>query len=561
MIIPSKISRQSPPGEKVIFNMFLEDANCYDWTILHSLNLPDHIKNTSGEIDFLLLIPNKGLFVLEVKSHKKLEYNGMHGWRLGNNCSTNPFKQVSDAKYSLIRTLKINNLNHNLPVVSCVWFTHLNFNISSSEWRDCDYLDKSDRKYKISTKILSVFDEQVNHLSNKLNFDYEKILETKGKIEQLRNVLRPDFTVIADTSYSKSTSELSLKIATENQLEILNSINSNQRILINGLAGTGKTSLALEAVRRELIDNEKSKVAFFCFNKFFGNHISRISSQFSSDLTCGRYMQWLYSICCKLNLVTGSDIDKPNFWDSVMQTRIHDEFKKHLGNKGWIDLLVIDESQDLLDENNLKIFDLMLKGGLKNGRWLIVGDFDYQNIFNRRLDLCSYFNSNTINYVDFKIRKNCRNTPEVGNFLKKASKYKPLYSSYIRSPNGIHPEIISYDNIDELRDNISQRIDELLSKGYEKKDIIVLSPQKEVSIFSDSKEMAIRNHRICYFDFNINEIRYSTIHAFKGLESEVVIIIGVEDLSPKSRNLLYVAISRATSQVYLYLNQLLINEI
>ena len=54
-------------GEKMIFDIFKNNSFTKDWIILHSLNLSQHTVRLYGEIDFLILIPNGGIFVMEVK--------------------------------------------------------------------------------------------------------------------------------------------------------------------------------------------------------------------------------------------------------------------------------------------------------------------------------------------------------------------------------------------------------------------------------------------------------------------------------------------------------------
>ena len=91
--------------------------------------------------------------------------------------------------------------------------------------------------------------------------------------------------------------------------------------------------------------------------------------------------------------------------------------------------------------------------------------------------------------------------------------------------------------------------------GYLKKDIILLSPKKEVGVLSGSDVLLPGDFKVEIYSHKSIELRYSTIHSFKGLESEVVIILGIDSVDDKIRNLLYVAISRATSQVFLFLKK------
>ncbi|MDZ7767157.1 MAG: hypothetical protein U5K00_22550 [Melioribacteraceae bacterium] len=48
------------------------------------------------------------------------------------------------------------------------------------------------------------------------------------------------------------------------------------------------------------------------------------------------------------------------------------------------DLLIIDEAQDLLTANYLEVFDWILKGRKRNGKWTMFGDFTNQAIYINR---------------------------------------------------------------------------------------------------------------------------------------------------------------------------------
>ena len=46
-----------------------------------------------------------------------------------------------------------------------------------------------------------------------------------------------------------------------------------------------------------------------------------------------------------------------------------------------LDFLILDEAQDLITLNYLEVFDTLLKGGLRNGNWIMFGDFSNQAIY------------------------------------------------------------------------------------------------------------------------------------------------------------------------------------
>ncbi len=64
-------------GEKQIFDRLRGDPATTDWICLHSLNLAKHMKRVYGEIDFVVLVPNEGIFCLEIKSGRVARREGI----------------------------------------------------------------------------------------------------------------------------------------------------------------------------------------------------------------------------------------------------------------------------------------------------------------------------------------------------------------------------------------------------------------------------------------------------------------------------------------------------
>ena len=81
-MIPNSFLPESAPGERVIFERFKSDPACNGWIVLHSLDLARHVKQVSGEADFVVIVPNHGVAVFEVKSHEFVKLDE-RGWWLG----------------------------------------------------------------------------------------------------------------------------------------------------------------------------------------------------------------------------------------------------------------------------------------------------------------------------------------------------------------------------------------------------------------------------------------------------------------------------------------------
>ncbi|TMR66478.1 NERD domain-containing protein, partial [Streptococcus pseudopneumoniae] len=60
-MIPPRIHADcASPGEREIFRRLKEDPAAHGWTVLHSLDVANHRSSIAGEIDFVVIVPEKG---------------------------------------------------------------------------------------------------------------------------------------------------------------------------------------------------------------------------------------------------------------------------------------------------------------------------------------------------------------------------------------------------------------------------------------------------------------------------------------------------------------------
>jgi hypothetical protein len=84
-MLPAHIPQDCPSeGEKEIFHLLKNDPKTSDWIVLHSLDIAYHGKQTGSEADFVVIIPQMGVLVLEVKGCQKIKRKGGE-WYYGNN--------------------------------------------------------------------------------------------------------------------------------------------------------------------------------------------------------------------------------------------------------------------------------------------------------------------------------------------------------------------------------------------------------------------------------------------------------------------------------------------
>ncbi len=112
IMIPSCVSEGcSSPGEREVFRRLRDDPGTSGWIVLHSLDVANHSSQVAGEIDFVVIIPNKGILCLEVKACSSLRREGglLYYGAQAKPDPRGPFKQASDAMHSLRQRLIAKN--------------------------------------------------------------------------------------------------------------------------------------------------------------------------------------------------------------------------------------------------------------------------------------------------------------------------------------------------------------------------------------------------------------------------------------------------------------------
>ena len=390
MIVPDNIDSADSQGEKLIYRHFKSDINSRDFIILHSLFVSKHLTRVSGELDFLVLAPGLGIFALEVKHGQVSRDGGI--WKFENrygkvNTSTiGPFRQVSDTMHSLRSYLlevagnnfKLKEKIRKLLFGWGVMFTSLEeFYDYGSEAEPWQLFTRPSFRAPASHYIKELSKGFHNKYSGKRWYEVNDSRPSKKDCQEIFKLLRGDFSYSYTTLNQILDEENLIDHFTEEQFETLSFMEYNDRVLIQGGAGTGKTIMATEWFQRNVAAG--LRVGLICYNNKLGNKLnSELSAVINLNETnsfAGNLHSYMISLTGKvppeINPQQFYEIDLPLESIFVLED-IHEEDR--------YDLLIIDESQDLMTESYLDVFDSMLKGGLSNGKWVLFGDFCNQLI-------------------------------------------------------------------------------------------------------------------------------------------------------------------------------------
>jgi len=540
------------PAEPEIFAALRDAAGTEDWIVLHSLDIAQHVRQVAGEADFVVIVPDMGVLCLEVKGARTITRSA-EGWRIGRDApleARGPFRQAADAMHSL-RKILVGKRPALAPILfgSAVVMPYVPAPESRGEWHEWQVIDC--QKYNgahIRDLVVGVLARARAHTISCATggwFTPSKSLPTLEQVNVIADELRPQFELNESPRARAKREAEEIRKYTEEQFDALDAMTFNPQVLFEGPAGTGKTLLAVEAVRRAAAQDER--VLFLCFNRLLA--------------------QWLDSECGSL----GDAADVSNLHSHMLRVagsrppgnadteyweeRLPDEALVHLFEcceDSKYDVLVVDEAQDILRPRYLDVLDLSLKGGLGDGNWMMFGDLHGQNIYGSTTSLAAIDQDGRLKRVpQYSLRKNCRNTPRVSALVAPFGGITPDYSSVRRVDDGIDPEWRYYADQTSESALLGSSLDGLLREGYRRQEIVVLSPLADTRSTA-ARLAATRPDLAPYRPALTAKIRYCSIHAFKGLEARAVVVTDMDSLSrPENRTLLYVAITRTTGRLVL----------
>ncbi|HQO56313.1 MAG TPA: DUF2075 domain-containing protein, partial [Clostridia bacterium] len=373
----------------------------------------------------------------------------------------------------------------------------------------------------------------------------------KRQIDQALSILRPKFDAkVSLPAYIRNFDREAITL-TENQQDTFNGLLENERCLIRGSAGTGKTILALNFVAA--LAEEGRSFAFFCYNLRLAEYLKdRVQAQKPS--VCDSFTEYMEEVAGAIFPEQCKKVKKENinrFYSSQLPELFMEAFLE--SGQEAVDVLIVDEAQDLLTPGYLDALDLMLKGGLKNGRWRMFLDAELQNLYQSSLnydDIQSMIKEISPYYTRYPLKDNCRNTPAIIQYVDEVFGLQTVY----RNREELGPDVSEqfYKNRKDLLSKVNKQISCLLEEGLLPSQLTILSPYR----FEQSVAQEISACKVSQEAKKKDSALFSTIASYKGLESQVIMLIEMDRLGWEvNQRLLYVGATRAKSALYVYVSE------
>ena len=556
IMIPSVISPEvKSTAEKRIFKWFENAPGTDKWIVLHSLGIANHNKVIYGETDFLVLAPHLGLFALEIKGGRVRRENGIwyftNKYDQTNQKERGPFEQAREGIFSIVEEIKKRtDLEHrhidSLLFGYGVMFPDIEFNssgIEEEQWQVFDSRDGMDVK------------RYIKRLSEGIKTKWESVYGPASKskfpdsadVRYIANLLRGDFDFAVSISSQLINASEAQIVLTNEQYRCLDQLDDNPRCLIQGPAGTGKTLLALEEVKKSVARGEK--VALFCFNVNLADWLSNYflnQEKALSPCYVGTLHKYMAQVAKECDILPEYPQDA-EMQQQFFQNDLPEAAALALMESGaQFDTIVLDEAQDLIRDSYLEVFNASLKKGLTRGKWTMFGDFSMQAIYTDGIsgsDLIDKLEDYT-SFIRFRLTVNCRNTKRICQEIETVTGFKEL-GSLLMNVDGPPVQHITWSTMETQRRKLQSLLKQLEESHIAPEQITILSPRKrEDSVVSLLEGYMIKDYKIPPGPYT----SFCTIQAYKGLENKVVIITDIEDFS--SEKLMYVGLSRACFGLY-----------
>lgn len=550
-LIPDVLAPEiKSPAEKQLFIEFRDHTTSNKYVILHSLGIAEHTNNIFGEIDFVIL-SNEGVLCLEVKGGQVSRRNGV--WEFTNRYgkisrkNEGPFQQVQGNMQSL-RQYMVRRLGNHDPLVRCQY-------ACAVAMPDCRFeatgvgidvvpeiLVDAKQPWNLDSLVNQTFGYWRQTCIEKHGFEGGRL--TDAEIDKLANLLRGDFQFVPSMKDAVERTVKELCALTAEQYEVLESLFENPRTMISGVAGAGKTLIAMEQARRAYWEGKS--VLYLCFNHSIAQYVQY---QFEKDNVYIEAVTLHAFMMHTCGIEWSSDLSQYFYEEELPATFMA------VGNVPAYDLVIIDEGQDLLTDTYMECINRVVQDGLSDGTWAIYYDPN-QNIFNSyaQLDAMITRLRKETYAMSWNLHTNCRNTKQIANanilMTNIPNQGKPTVS-------GPQVKYDSYSGKEDERQKINAIVREIKDSGAIGSDFIILSrymlsnPLNGLGLTGLDKGLGTLKTMGPIWKAKKNDVRFSTISGFKGLESKIVIMIDVDHFSDEDTRLLnYVAASRACAMLY-----------
>ena len=520
--------------ERLVWELLRRQLRAED-VLMSGLRITDHGKD--HEADVVVLLPGTGAVVIEVKGgsvwHDGNEWRQRRG---GRDVTIHPVGQARGTKYALRdyvdkdpRWQAAGRRNVRWSHAVVLPNTELPEDFTTP---DCPRWSMVDRTQldDLAGLIRDIPAQQTSGQAPLTAEDAELIAEIlRGRGEARRGVV-----AIADERDAES------ERLTQEQAVILGATRLLNRVEVRGGAGTGKTWLAVEQVRRLALSGQR--VALLCCSRGLAAYLRRHVETLPRKQRPA-YVGEFHDLARQWGAAGGAD-DDSDYWENRLPAEML-SLAQALPTGRRFDSLVIDEAQDFADSWWPVLLDALTDPD--TGGIYAFSD-QGERVFAR-------YGEPPVPLVPLILDHNLRNTRQI------AESFNPLAPMRMQLVGGDGPDVRFVPcSSEEALAVADDQIEELLDEGWRPQDVALLSTGSRHPE-QDERQAAGQD---AYWEslWDTDQVFYGQVLGFKGLERRVVVLaVNETRVGDPSRELLYVGMSRARDQLVVCADPEMIREI
>ncbi|GAA2545347.1 nuclease-related domain-containing DEAD/DEAH box helicase [Mycolicibacterium diernhoferi] len=512
-------------AERRVYDLLVEQLGD-DGVVIAGKRVTDHLKD--HEVDFLVAIEGAGVVCVEVKGgdvwHDGQSWRQIRG---GKAYAIEPVRQAREACYALRSFVEHDprwsqgRLRWDHVIVLPNTELPDGFGLADCpRWKAFDRNDLGDLVGRMRQNLHSQ--------------ELERPVLTAVGIDQLVESLSgrglPQRDVVARALEHEDAAD----VLTEHQSVILDAIRLLHRVEVRGGAGSGKTFLAMEQARR--LARSGQRVALVCYSHGLASYLERITGAWPRRQRPA-YVGEFHDLGKQWGAPAGPDEslrtdDSVQFWEHDLPAQMAD-LAAALEPGQRFDAIVVDEAQDFADA----WWDPLL-GALKDDvtGGLYVFTDEGQRVFNRQ-------GSPPVPLVPLVLDHNLRNTRQI------ATAFQPLVDHPMRFLGGDGPAVkFVACAAEDAMDVGDDEVELLLEQGWRPEDVALLTTGTR---HPEQRERQAAGNVAYWASFwDAEQVFYGHVLGFKGLERRaVVLVVNEQSAFERSRERLYVGLSRARDQL------------
>lgn len=533
---PARIAESTASrAERLLFREFQSQLPD-EFIVMHSVGwLARGKKRTfDGEVDFVIVHPARGVLVLEVKGGAIEGEWAADEWRSTGRTNRhaairNPFRQAHDAMYALRAKLADDprTAPFAYPLFRGVAFPNM---VADGMAFGADF----ERSMLIDSSDLGSLEATVLRMYGAYGAEAPAPLPDDA-VDALLALLQPVVRIARVGLLAEvKQGDLAMTELTTQQFRLLRFIRHHRQVVVNGCAGSGKTMLAIEKAR--LLAEQGFNVLLTCFNKnlaaWMRSGIDGLAPEAQGRVMVATYHDLAVKLCEEAGRPTVVRPGDPEYWHTELAAELTAAIPR-LDRR--FDAIIADEGQDFAEGWWQTLTALLRQPD--DGVFYIFQD-EQQAIYRRDVAL-------PLAVAPHALDANCRSTAHIH------AKVLEYYGGEPK-PESLGPKGRGIEMVDVTERSMHQAIGAALHRlidieGLDSSQVVILTPNGQARSRL-TMGSAAGGYTLAWNEVqNANEILVSSVHAFKGLESPVVILAEPDQFRRHryARELMYVALSRA----------------